>query len=137
MILHDFLCEAQHRFEAGLPTMDAPNPPCPICGAAARKRLSSVNIGNRADAGPSREQMPHSWEGAGRGDPDVLHHWRKTIERREKLEEKYPELAGDRRPVLAHEGIFAGRPLRAGDDVGQAIGDALASRATPPRKDSP
>ncbi|WP_231446522.1 hypothetical protein [Brevibacterium zhoupengii] len=46
------------------------------------------------------------------------------MEKREKLEEKYPELGGDRRPILAHEGIFNGRPLRAGDDIGAAVKDA-------------
>ncbi|WP_354180976.1 hypothetical protein [Arthrobacter sp. UYP6] len=81
-----------------------------------------------ADSGPSRAQMPHSWEGIGRGHPDAVAHWRKKVERREKLEEKYPELAGDRRPILAHEGIFSGRPLRAGDDIGASV--AAATEAT-------
>lgn len=68
--------------------------------------------------------MPHSWEGIDRGNPDAVAHWRQKIERREKLEEKYPELAGDRRPILAHEGIFSGRPLRAGDDIGASVAAA-------------
>jgi hypothetical protein len=34
---------------------------------------------------------------------------------RQKLEEKYPELRGDQRPVLAHEGKYHAKPLRAGD----------------------
>ena len=29
--------------------------------------------------------------------------------------ERHPELAGDRRPILAHEGPFASQPLRAGE----------------------
>ncbi len=40
---------------------------------------------------------------------------RHALERRERLAEKYPELAGDRRPVLAHEGRYATAPLLAGD----------------------
>ena len=32
-----------------------------------------------------------------------------------KLEDKYPELRGDQRPVLAHEGQYHDHPLRAGD----------------------
>jgi alcohol dehydrogenase class IV len=32
--------------------------------------------------------------------------------------EKYPELRGDQRPVLAHEGRYHAKPLRAGDDAG-------------------
>jgi hypothetical protein len=34
---------------------------------------------------------------------------------RRDLEARHPELAGDRRPVLAHEGRFEHAPLRAGD----------------------
>ena len=40
-------------------------------------------------------------------------HWQHTLEQRQKIEEKYPELAGDNRPVLAHEGPYAAEPLRA------------------------
>ena len=52
------------------------------------------------------------------------------MESREKLEEKYPELGGDRRPILAHEGIFNGRPLRAGDDIGTAVKDATQAASS-------
>jgi hypothetical protein len=38
---------------------------------------------------------------------------RRTAEERRNLEERHPELAGDRRPVVAHEGHFEGAPLRA------------------------
>lgn len=84
-------------------------------------------MGNSADAGPSREQMPHSWEGIGGGHLEAVAHWRRTIEKREKLEEEYPGLAGDRRPVLALEGIFAKKPLRAGDDVQKMTQEALTN----------
>lgn len=131
MILYDFSCTSGHRFEAGLASMHADNPDCPACGADSRRRLSSVNIGGAADTGPSREQMPHTWRQTGRGDRETVEHWRKIATKREKLEEKYPELGGDRRPVLAHEGIFAEKPLRAGDDIGKSVSDALASGATP------
>jgi hypothetical protein len=36
---------------------------------------------------------------------------------RRDLEARHPELAGDRRPVLAHEGRFEHAPLRAGDPL--------------------
>ncbi|WP_269928578.1 hypothetical protein [Kocuria massiliensis] len=62
---------------------------------ASRRRMAALHMGNAADAGPSREQMPHSWQGIGGAHPDAVAHWRKKIEKREKLEEKYPELAGD------------------------------------------
>ena len=130
MILYDFACEAGHRFEAGIASMAADNPPCPGCGAATRRRPSRVQIGNRASAGPSREQMPRSWSATRQGDAETIKHWHKLATKREKLEESYPELAGDRRPVLAHEGIFSGRPLRAGDDTPTKVAEAVA--AAPP-----
>lgn len=34
---------------------------------------------------------------------------------RQKLQDKYEELRGDQRPVLAHEGRYHTAPLRAGD----------------------
>lgn len=128
MILHDFQCEQKHRFEAALPSMHAENPLCPVCATPTRKLMSALHLGNVADAGPSREQMPHSWQGIGGAHPDAVSHWRKKIEKREKLEEKYPELAGDRRPILAHEGIFSKKPLRAGDDIQKATQEALTDQ---------
>jgi hypothetical protein len=127
MILYDFACETGHRFEAGIATMSTENPCCPSCGRASRRRPSRVQLGNRASAGPSREQMPHSWTATGHGDPETIKHWHDLATKREKLEESYPELAGDRRPVLAHEGIFSDNPLRAGDDISSAVAKAVAA----------
>ncbi|WP_208012924.1 zinc ribbon domain-containing protein [Nesterenkonia salmonea] len=131
MILYDFGCEQGHVFEASLESMFDNDPACLRCGGATRRRPSRVNIGGAADAGPSREQMPQSWRATHGGDPDTVRHWHRLAEKREKLEERHPELAGDRRPVLAHEGIFQGAPLRAGDDIGAAVHDRLASGARP------
>ncbi|TNM64143.1 zinc ribbon domain-containing protein [Streptomyces sp. NP160] len=129
MVLHDFTCAQGHRFEAGLASMSSPDPACPACGSATRRRPSRLNIGGRASTGVPRERMPRSWEGVGRGDRETVAHWRAVAEEREALEERHPELAGDRRPVLAHEGVFAGRPLRAGDDVAASLAAAKAARA--------
>lgn len=129
MILYDFRCQEGHRFEAGIESMLADNPACPGCGTATSRVPSAVRIGGAADAGPSRAEMPHSWQGIDRGRPEAVAHWRSKIEKREKLEAKYPELAGDRRPILAHEGIFQGRPLRAGDDIGASVASATAAAA--------
>jgi hypothetical protein len=129
MILIDFECPAKHRFEAGIESMFSDNPPCPECSGPTWRRPAAIRLGKSADAGPSREQMPHSWNGIDRGRADSVRYWREKMEKREKLEEKYPELGGDRRPVLAHEGIFAGRPLRVGDDIGAAVGEAVAGQA--------
>jgi hypothetical protein len=76
-----------------------------------------VRLGGVADAGPGRDDAPKSWRGTGNGDRETVRHWHRQMSRREKLEQKYPELAGDRRPVLAHEGPFAAVPLRAGDPL--------------------
>lgn len=129
MILYDYRCRDGHNFEAGVASMSEPAPACPRCGSAADKRPSRVQIGNRASAGPSREQMPKSWNAVRRGDKETIRHWHDLAEKRENLEERYPELAGDRRPVLAHEGIFHDRPLRAGDDIGTAVSEALVADA--------
>ena len=50
---------------------------------------------------------------------DSMEQWRQWGAR-EKLEEKYPELRGDQRPVLAHEGKYHDKPLRAGDPPASA-----------------
>jgi hypothetical protein len=42
---------------------------------------------------------------------------RRTWEKRQKLEERHPEIAGDQRPILAHEGRYERAPLRLGDPV--------------------
>lgn len=128
MILHDFECTEGHRFEAGVDASVA-DPSCPACGAATRRRYTGVRIGGRASAGVPRDQMPRSWQSIGRGHPDAVAHWRRAVEHRERIEEKDPDLAGDRRPVLAHEGIFASNPLRLGDDVPSAVQQAVAGSA--------
>lgn len=124
MIIYDFKCDQGHRFEAVVESMASSNPDCLTCGSWSRRVPSRVAIGNSASAGASRDHMPKSWTGISGGHPEAVSHWRQKMEKREKLEEKYPELGGDRRPILAHEGIFNGRPLRAGDDIGAAVKDA-------------
>ena len=117
MIVYDVKCSAGHRFEAMLKTMDSPTPDC-TCGEPTRRMITRVNRGNAASAGRSRDEMPNTWRGIGNGNRD--------------LEEKYPELGGDRRPVIAHEGKFEARPVRAGD----AGSDALARAAFGPAPSS-
>lgn len=131
MVLYDFTCEGGHRFEAGVAAMSSPAPPCPSCGAGARRRPAAVRLGG-ATAGTPREAMPHSWKGVAGGDRAVLDGWRQVVQRREREEQRHPELAGDRRPILAHEGVFAAKPLRAGDDVGAALAAARRTGETTP-----
>ena len=68
-----------------------------------------------AQAVHSSEQMPQTWRGTYEGNPEYVGQLRRQWSARQKLEEKYPELRGDQRPVLAHEGKYHAKPLRAGD----------------------
>ncbi|HLR44690.1 MAG TPA: zinc ribbon domain-containing protein [Brevibacterium sp.] len=132
MILYDYKCASDHRFEAGVASMSSPAPACPDCGEASRRVLTTVRTSGFASAGHSREDMPKSWKGMAGGHRDAVDYWRRSMEKREKLEERYPELGGDRRPILAHEGIFQGRPLRAGDDIGASVEAAVTADAGKP-----
>ena len=117
MRIYDYVCDDGHRFEALVPSADSSAPECRFCGGPTRRRPAGPGIGGKADPGPSREDAPRSWESTNRGDPETLRYWHRQLSRREDLERKYPELAGDQRPVLAHEGRFAAAPLRAGDPL--------------------
>lgn len=61
--------------------------------------------------------MPQTWRGTYNGNREYVASLRRTVEARQKLEERHPELAGDKRPIVAHEGRFEGAPLRAGDPL--------------------
>ena len=109
---------------------------CPACGQVSDKIPSRVSLAGRADPGPAMEQMPQTWRGTYEGNPEYLGQLRRQWNARSKLEEKHPELRGDRRPVLAHEGRYHARPLRAGDppaEPGQPVPSAEASRHSTPR----
>jgi hypothetical protein len=80
------------------------------------------------------EQMPQTWRGTYEGQPEYVGQLRRQWEARQKLEDKYEELRGDRRPVLAHEGRYHGAPLRAGE---QAPGSPPGPGHTHGRGDSP
>lgn len=129
-------CSRGHLFEAELPSCHAPAPSCPVCGAeAARHWSASFSIGRRAKPGPSRDQMPKSWAAVHRGDRSAVEWWHRQAKVRERNEEKHPELAGDRRPFLAHEGVFETKPLRMGDPlpttVSRFLDDFRSGRGKP------
>jgi hypothetical protein len=92
-------------------------PPCPACGGATSKVPSRFGIGGRAVTPPAPELMPQTWKGTYAGDRDYVTSLRRTAEQRQAFEQRHPEEAGDRRPVVAHEGRFEGAPLRRGDPV--------------------
>jgi putative FmdB family regulatory protein len=112
--IYELSCETGHRSET-LQASTAPLPACPVCGAATRKLPSGFGVGGTASVPPPPERMPQTWKGTHRGDRDYVTHLRRVADARRDLESRNPELAGDHRPVLAHEGRFEGSPLRAGD----------------------
>jgi putative FmdB family regulatory protein len=112
--IYELTCEAGHRSET-LQASTAPLPACPACGGATRKLPSGFEVPGAAAAPPPAERMPQTWKGTYRGDREYVTELRRTADARRDLEARNPELAGDRRPVLAHEGRFEGAPLRAGD----------------------
>jgi putative FmdB family regulatory protein len=118
MPLYDYRCPRGHCFERMVP-MSRPEsehrPACPACGQTAGKVPSRVSLGGQASPGPGMEQMPQTWRGTYEGNPEYVGQLRRQWEGRQKLEEKHPELRGDQRPVLAHEGRYHDHPLRAGD----------------------
>ena len=68
--------------------------------------------------------MPQTWRGTYEGDREYLGHLRQEWTARQKLEDRYEELRGDRRPIVAHEGRYASAPLRTGDPVPGSSTDA-------------
>jgi len=102
------------RFERLL-SIGADAPGCPGCGGATQKVPGGISLGGQASAGTSKEQMPQTWRGLHNGDREYVTHMQRTWEQRQKLEARHPDLAGDQRPVLAHEGRYHEQPLRAGD----------------------
>jgi putative FmdB family regulatory protein len=115
MPLYDYRCPGGHYFERMVPMTSGDEQDCPACGVAAVKVPSRVSLGGQADAGPGKEQMPQTWRGTYEGNPEYVGQLRRQWEGRQKLEDKYPELKGDQRPILAHEGKYHDHPLRAGD----------------------
>ena len=115
MPIYEYLCSCGNGFEVLARRPEDPGPACPRCGGQPTRRVSAAWLGGRASPGPGPEHAPKSWEETNGGDPDTIRYWQRTLERRAKLEEKYPELAAPADPVLAHEGRYAGAPLRASD----------------------
>jgi len=115
MPLYDYRCPAGHYFEQMAPMSSGAEQDCPVCGAAAPKVPSRVALSGQASPGLSKEEMPQTWRGTYEGNPENVARLQRQWEGRRKLEEKYPELKGDQRPILAHEGKYHDHPLRAGD----------------------
>lgn len=108
------------RFEQ-LTSFYADAPACPGCGGGTRKVPAGFSLGGQADrngsAGLSMDRMPQTWRGTYNGNREYTGQLRRQWENRQRLEAKYPEIAGDQRPILAHEGRYHDTPLRAGDPM--------------------
>ncbi|GLY17448.1 hypothetical protein Kisp01_44620 [Kineosporia sp. NBRC 101677] len=117
MPIYDYRCACGCRFERLVPTPSVTGQPCPACPDTAVKVPSRVALGGRADPGRPMELMPQTWRGTQDGNREYIGELRREWETRRRLEDKHPELQGDRRPVLAHEGRFEKSPLRAGDPM--------------------
>ena len=116
MPIYVFKCECGLRFER-LASFDAAAPSCPSCGEETRKVPAGFSLGGQAESGLAKEQMPQTWRGTYNGNREYVTGLRRQWDRRRALEAKHPELAGDQRPIVAHEGRYHGAPLRAGDPV--------------------
>lgn len=114
MPIYVYRCDCGMRFQR-LVGMDTPAPECPGCRDTMRKIPAGFNLGGRANAGLSRDHMPQTWRGLYHGDREYVTRMQQQWDRRQQLEAKYPELAGDTRPILAHEGRYHNAPLRAGE----------------------
>jgi putative FmdB family regulatory protein len=131
MPIYVYRCECGERFER-LVGLDAPVPGCPACGGTPQKIPAGPSLLGQAGTGLAKEQMPQTWRGTYNGDREYVTGLRRQWDQRQRLEAKHPELAGDQRPIIAHEGRFHGAPLRAGDPVpGHGHGHGHA-----PEKDS-
>jgi putative FmdB family regulatory protein len=104
------------RFEK-LSGFDDAAPGCPSCGGETRKVPTAVGLSGRADPGLAKDSMPQTWRGVHEGDREYVTGLQRRWEQRQKLEERHPEIAGDQRPILAHEGRYEKAPLRLGDPV--------------------
>ena len=116
MPIYVYRCGCGVRFER-LVARDAPTPACPSCGGEPRKVPAGFSLGGQANPGLARDEMPQTWRGVYHGDRDYVTRMRRQWEQRQRLEARHPELAGDQRPILAHEGRYHDAPLRAGDPV--------------------
>ena len=122
MPIYVFKCECGYRFEH-LASFDAAAPGCPSCGGETRKIPAGFSLGGQASPGLSKEQMPQTWRGTYNGDREYVTNLRRQWDKRQQVEARHPEIAGDQRPIIAHEGRYHAAPLRAGDvPLGAAAG---------------
>jgi putative FmdB family regulatory protein len=126
--IYEYSCACGRALEV-LAAYGAPAPTCPDCGSETRKLVSRFAIGGRSDAGPSQSQMPQTWMGTYRGNPEYVTGLRRQWDQRQRLEARYPELTDGSRPVVAHEGRYSVTPLRAGESAAPTSAADMEARA--------
>jgi putative FmdB family regulatory protein len=114
MAIYELRCGQGHRFEV-IQSFTAALPCCPECGTTTTKVPTATGLAGHANLPPPPDRMPQTWRGTYGGNREYVAELRRTAESRRALEERHPELAGDRRPIVAHEGRYERTPLRAGD----------------------
>ena len=116
MPIYEYSCGCGATVEV-LAAFDASAPACQACGAETRKEVSRFSVNGRAELGLSQSQMPQTWLGTYGGNSEYTTMLQRQWERRCRLEDRYPEIADDRRPIVAHEGRYSAIPLRAGESA--------------------
>lgn len=61
--------------------------------------------------------MPQTWRGTYGADREYVKVLRHEADRRVRLEERHPELRGESRRIVAHEGPYAQTPLYEGEPL--------------------
>lgn len=121
MPIYEYRCDCGGTVEV-LAAPGALAPLCSACGAETRKLVSGFAVGGRANVGLSQSRMPQTWKGTYGGNPEYINRLQRQWDRRRRLEDHYPELGCDDRPILAHEGHYSVVPLRVGDPNGHMSG---------------
>ena len=128
MPIYEYRCDCGGTVEV-LAALGAPAPACPACGAETRKAVSRFALSWAGRRRPIAIQDAPDLEGHLRRQPRIHHHLQRQWEQRRRLEESYPELAGDIRPIVAHEGPYSAVPLRAGDPAASTAADGPGAGA--------
>ena len=121
------------RFEHLAAMTDTAAPGCPCAaGRPARCRPASGSAAGRT-RGCRRTRCRRPGAGCYDGSPEYVDRMRRTWEQRQKLEERHPEIAGDQRPILAHEGRYEQGAAAAGRPGSPPTGHGHGPRARPRR----
>ena len=121
MPIYDYNCTCGYTFEKLVARYESPAPTCPRCSEVPRRRPTGCALGGVATPGLSREEMPQTWRGTYGANTEYVAKLRSQWDRRVRLEERYPELRADDRPIISHEGRFEHAPLRHGDPIPDVI----------------